>query len=95
MIPTHFGIYPDAEAHLAFGLRLLEETSAWLERVMASGPDLSALRREFEAWMAERGRAAGLSADVLAAYEAEGPNAFAATGLERYWRKVRNAPDGM
>jgi glyoxylase-like metal-dependent hydrolase (beta-lactamase superfamily II) len=89
--PTHFGVYEDAPAHLTFGLRLLEETAAWLEQVMPAGPTTEELIDQFRTWMWQRGKALGLSDEVLAAYEAGNPASFCVQGLMRYWRKVRQA----
>lgn len=89
---THFGIYADAAAHLDFGLRLLEETSSWLEQVMPAGPNLESLAADFSAWTRRLGRARGLDEATLERYEADGLSPISARGLERYWRKVRSAP---
>lgn len=93
--PTHFGLYDDAPAHLTFGLNLLEETSAWLEKVMPAGPTVDELTVRFRDWMWARGRALGVADEVLSAYEAGNPASFCARGLMRYWQKIRLGESSM
>ncbi len=92
---THFGLYDDAPAHLTFGLRLLEETAAWLEEVMPADPTADELAAQFRAWMWRRGRALGVADEVLSVYEAGNPASFCAAGLMRYWRKTRTLDSSM
>lgn len=92
---SHFGLYDDAPAHLTLGLRLLEETSAWLEQIMPADPTVDELADQFRAWMWRRGQSFGLSDELLAAHEAGNPASFCAQGLMRYWRKVRLGESSM
>jgi hypothetical protein len=49
------------------------------------------LRVQFLDWMGEQGRALGLDAGVVKAYDLANPLGMSADGLYRYWKKVRMA----
>jgi glyoxylase-like metal-dependent hydrolase (beta-lactamase superfamily II) len=89
--PTHFGIYNDAPAHLVLACRDLDAVERWLETVMPGIPDVETLERRFAAWLQERGRALGLDEATLTAYDFASPVQMGASGLFRYWHKVRMA----
>jgi hypothetical protein len=58
---------------------------------MPADPPIEELRRSFTDWMMAEGERMGLSADVVKAYELANPLGMSADGLQRYWKKVRNA----
>ena len=89
LAPTHFGIYNDAAAHLAFAGRALDEVEQWLEMVMPGIPDVEALHGRYVAWLHERGHALGVDESTLTAYDFASPAQMGASGLFRYWHKVR------
>ena len=89
--PTHFGIYPDAGAHLA----MLEETfrsfGSWLDDIMPEGDgNLEALVTD---WVARLAESHGLSTDEIAKYEIANPSYTSAWGIRRYWKKHRAAQE--
>lgn len=88
---THFGIYADAAAHLAFVRDVLDETEQWLEEVMPDIPDVETLRGRYAAWLHERGRQLGLAEETLAAHDEADSVQMEASALFRYWHKVRMA----
>ncbi|MGB8214996.1 MAG: MBL fold metallo-hydrolase [Anaerolineales bacterium] len=88
---THFGIYADAAAHLAFASQALDEMEAWLETVMPGIPDVETLHTRYTAWLHARGLAQGVPESTLAAYDLASPAQMGASGLFRYWHKVRMA----
>ncbi len=90
IVPTHFGIYDDAEWHLAELLKILDEMEAWLETMMKREPNIETLRAEFEALMDAQIRGARLSAEEIEAYTLANPLGMSADGMMRYWKKVRN-----
>ncbi|MFZ5910589.1 MAG: MBL fold metallo-hydrolase [Chloroflexota bacterium] len=90
--PTHFGVFDDADWHLAEVDKNLAEASRWLEEVMPGGHAIEDLRRMFAEWMDAQGRAMGLSAEVAEAFDLANPLGMSADGLFRYWNKVRMAP---
>ncbi|MCF6278416.1 MAG: MBL fold metallo-hydrolase, partial [Anaerolineales bacterium] len=87
--PTHFSIFDNAESHIQSELKIIEDTSAWLEAIMPSEPSTDELGAAFAQWMMEEGRAAGVSEETLQTYEIANPLHMAATGLSRYWKKYR------
>jgi glyoxylase-like metal-dependent hydrolase (beta-lactamase superfamily II) len=88
--PTHFGIYEDPEWQLNEVEKGLNSTMRWLEGVMPSDPSIDELRGAFTEWMISEAERAGLSEEVLKAYEVANPPGMSADGLMRYWKKVRN-----
>lgn len=86
--PTHFGVYPDAQAHLELLGATLEETAAWLESTMPGAGD-SDLGDALTAWMAERAARYGLTEAQLQQYELANPSRTSAGGILRYWTKYR------
>ncbi|MBN2385976.1 MAG: MBL fold metallo-hydrolase [Anaerolineales bacterium] len=95
IIPTHFGIYTDVEKHLTLGLRQLEQTGRWLEKVMPSGPDVPALEALYTERMHQAIAALDLDERQRSAYEGGAPASMAAAGLHRYWHKVRMPAEAM
>jgi glyoxylase-like metal-dependent hydrolase (beta-lactamase superfamily II) len=89
--PTHFGTYADPAWQLDAVERGLGDALAWLKRVMPADPPIEELRAAFTAWVETEGRQVGLSADAARAYELANPPGMSADGLQRYWKKVRNA----
>ncbi|HTX91142.1 MAG TPA: MBL fold metallo-hydrolase [Anaerolineales bacterium] len=86
---THFGIFADAPAHLTYALRMLEDVEAWLDKTMPDVPDVETLISRYIPWLHEIGRAEGLSDELLTAYDQASPANMGASGLLRYWQKVR------
>lgn len=91
VVPTHFGIYDDAEWHLAELQRNLDEIEAWLEKLMPQNPDVETLRAQFEALMDEQIRRFNLSEAEIEAYKLANPLGMSADGMMRYWKKFRAA----
>jgi glyoxylase-like metal-dependent hydrolase (beta-lactamase superfamily II) len=89
--PTHFGIYDDPEWQFDEVEKGLNSVSRWLEAVMPSDPTVEELRGAFTEWMISEAERAGLSEEVLKAYEVANPPGMSADGLMRYWKKVKNA----
>ena len=86
---THFGIYDDAPAHLDLASLYLDEIEKWLELVMPEIPDVETLQERYIAWLHERGRLLGLDEETLTSYDFASPANMGASGLFRYWHKVR------
>ncbi|HUI88949.1 MAG TPA: MBL fold metallo-hydrolase [Anaerolineales bacterium] len=87
--PTHFGIFDDPQWQLDQVEKELNAAEKWLETVMPSNPPIEGLRQQFTDWMNAQGRAQGLSADAVRAYDLANPLGMSADGLMRYWKKVR------
>ena len=89
--PTHFGIYDDVDWQLDEMEKGLDSAARWMEQVMPSEPPIEELRESFTHWAMDEGRSAGLSEDVVKAYEVAKPLGMSADGLLRYWKKMKNA----
>jgi glyoxylase-like metal-dependent hydrolase (beta-lactamase superfamily II) len=89
--PTHFGIFDDPDWQLNEVEKGLHDVSRWLEELMPSDPSIEELRGAFTRWMISDGEKAGLSEEVMEAYELANPPGMSADGLMRYWKKVRSA----
>jgi glyoxylase-like metal-dependent hydrolase (beta-lactamase superfamily II) len=86
--PTHFGIFPDAQAHLAMLEETLVDFGDWLTGIMPDGDEnLEGLVTD---WMAQRAESHGLSAVRNAQYEIANPSHTSAWGVRRYWKKYRS-----
>jgi glyoxylase-like metal-dependent hydrolase (beta-lactamase superfamily II) len=91
LAPTHYGIFGDADWHLWTLLEGLQSTMHWAERVMPADPSIEQLRRDYVEYLEAEGRAAGVGEDVLQVYQIANPTWISADGLQRYWRKHRQA----
>jgi glyoxylase-like metal-dependent hydrolase (beta-lactamase superfamily II) len=89
--PTHFGIFDDAPEHLRALEAELLRTEKWIEAEMPSDPPIEKLRDDFTAWTMTEARGAGVGAETLIAYSLANPLGMSADGIQRYWRKVRQA----
>ena len=89
--PTHFGIFDDPDWQLNVLEKELDAVSRWLDEVMPADPPIEELRQMFSDWMDEQALASGLSETVTKVYEVANPVGMSADGLQRYWRKIRQA----
>lgn len=89
--PTHFGIFDDPEWQLNELEKELDAVSRWLDTVMPADPPIVELRQSFSDWMDEQALASELSETVTNVYEVANPVGMSADGLQRYWRKYRQA----
>jgi len=85
---SHFGLYPDALAHWALLLRLLDETEVWLRANMDANPPLETLTARYTSWLRQQGLALGIDPAVLDEYDQANPALMNLLGLQRYWQKV-------
>jgi glyoxylase-like metal-dependent hydrolase (beta-lactamase superfamily II) len=86
---THFGLFQDASTHLMMARQFLDEVEAWLEAAMPSIPDVETLKTRYVDWLHERGRVLKLDEKTMNMYDFAGPADMGASGLFRYWHKVR------
>ena len=88
---THFGIFDDPDWQLNELEKTLDDVSRWLDKVMPADPPIEELREKFSDWMDEQALASGLSEEVTKVYEIANPVGMSANGLQRYWKKYRQA----
>ncbi len=86
---AHFGIFEDAALHLGLARQYLDEVEQWLEWVMPEVQDVEELQARYVEWLHRRGRESGLDEATLTTYDYASPVQMAASGLFRYWHKVR------
>jgi glyoxylase-like metal-dependent hydrolase (beta-lactamase superfamily II) len=88
--PTHFGIYSDADWHLAALSKVIDEVENWMEKTMPADPPIEELEEIFTEWARQRSLAAGIGLEQIQAYEAANPSWMSPFGIQRYWRKYRS-----
>jgi glyoxylase-like metal-dependent hydrolase (beta-lactamase superfamily II) len=89
--PTHFGLFDDPSRHLAALEQSLDDTEAWLSKVMPADPPLEALSDLFLEWMRACSLDDGLDERTMEAYELVNPSWMSPMGMQRYWKKHRQA----
>lgn len=89
IIPTHFGIYPDATWHLQAVLAALDEVEAWVVARMPYNPSLEDLRQQFIEFEQMRAENYGLEKSLVENQQIANPSFMSADGIFRYWNKYR------
>jgi glyoxylase-like metal-dependent hydrolase (beta-lactamase superfamily II) len=90
IVPTHFGIYPDAEWHLQAVLDALDEVEAWMESNLPLNPSPDDLRKDFIEFDGMRAINNGIGKATADAQQIANPAFMSADGILRYWNKYRN-----
>lgn len=93
---THFGPFSDVDAHLDTLEATLSDWAEWMRRQLKEGKSREAIVPEFEAYVGEQLRRAGLSEAEVQEYEFADPSWMSVDGLMRYWSKFHPeevAPD--
>jgi glyoxylase-like metal-dependent hydrolase (beta-lactamase superfamily II) len=86
---TQFGLFQDASAHLMMARQFLDDVERWLDAAMPAIPDVETMKDRLKTWLHERGRALKFDERTLTMYDFSGPEDIGASGLFRYWHKVR------
>ena len=89
IIPTHFGIYTDAEWHLQAVLNELDEVEAWMEAKLPLNPSLEDLRHQFIEFEQIRADKYGIDRAIVTTQQIANPSFMSADGILRYWNKYR------
>lgn len=87
--PTHFGIFPDAHAHLRWLARELDAVENWMKEILPAEPTTEEIDNCFQGWMKQRSEEDELSETLIKEYEFANPSWMSAPGMQRYWRKYR------
>ena len=87
--PTHFGIFDDADWHLAALGKALDEVEAWMETVMPSDPAIEIINKEFIEWSRQRSIRERVQPELIEEYELANPSWMSSHGIQRYWKKFR------
>jgi len=89
--PTHFGIFPDAHAHLGWLAKELDAVDNWMTDYMPAEPSVEEIDTHFREWMKERAEKDELDEIQIQEYELANPSWMSAPGMQRYWRKYRTS----
>ena len=89
IIPTHFGVYPDASWHLQAVLEELDEIEEWIEAKLPLKLSLEDLRQQFIQFEHTRANKYGVEKTVVEAQQIANPSFMSADGIFRYWNKYR------
>jgi glyoxylase-like metal-dependent hydrolase (beta-lactamase superfamily II) len=89
--PTHFGLFFDPGWHLNALEKALDEVEEWMETIMPQEPEIEELKEDVTEWARERSLEGGVDPKIIEAYETANPSWMSAYGIQRYWRKFRNA----
>lgn len=87
--PTHFGIYSDANWHLAELTRILDQIEEWMDKIMPSDPSIDTLRKLFIEFEDRRAEEAGIGIEAAENQQIASPSFMSADGIQRYWKKYR------
>jgi len=90
IIPTHFGIYPDADWQLKAVLEALDEVEAWMETKLLMNLPIEDLRTYFIEFEQNRAFNNGFTKTITDAQQIANPPFMSADGILRYWIKYRN-----
>ena len=91
IIPTHFGVYNDAEWHLQAVLDGVDEIEAWMLVRLPLNPSLEELHQQFIEFEQARAQQNGIEPEVAEAQQIANPSFMSADGILRYWNKYRQA----
>jgi glyoxylase-like metal-dependent hydrolase (beta-lactamase superfamily II) len=91
IIPTHFGIYTDAEWHLQAVLNELDEVEAWMEARLPFNPSVDDLHQQFTEFEQMRAGKYGVEKVIAEAQQVANPSFMSADGIQRYWNKYRKS----
>ena len=91
IIPTHFGVYPDAEWHLNAVLEFLDIVESWIEETMVLALSPEEIRNAFIQFESMRAQQAGLQDVSIDAQQTANPSVMSADGIYRYWNKYRRS----
>jgi glyoxylase-like metal-dependent hydrolase (beta-lactamase superfamily II) len=93
IVPTHFGVYDDADWHLQAILDGLDEVEKWMEAILPSEPSLEVLRQEYIEFERMRSERYGISEEIALGQQIANPSFISADGILRYWNKYRKSAE--
>lgn len=92
---THFGEFTDVDGHLDALEDTLSDWAEWMRRRLKERKSREAIVPEFEAYVSEQLRRAGLSEAEVQEYEFADPSWMSVDGLMRYWSKFHPEEVGL
>ena len=91
IIPTHFGVYPDADWHLNAVLEELTALNVWMETILSSNPSQEEFRCQLAEFEQLRANNLGVEKSTVEAQQIANPSFMSADGIMRYWNKYRKS----
>ncbi len=88
---THFGIFPDAMKHFDHVDSALAEIGFWINQNLPRNPPPEDIHRLFVLMEDERSEQFGLDTTARQLYDLANPTSMSANGIQRYWKKYREA----
>jgi len=89
IVPTHFGVFTDAKAHLSMARQILDENERWMEQALIGDTSIEDLREQYITFLHKQGLSLGVSEETLQISEIANPSRMGADGIHRYWNKFR------
>ena len=89
LAPTHFGLFPDPDWHLAAVETALDEIDQWIVATPLDQLSPDEVNQHFLAWNRLRSMYAGVEPAILDIYETVCPSWMTSQGILRYWQKYR------
>lgn len=90
IIPTHFGIYDDAEEHIQKAINFLDDLNVWLIATMPFSLSFEDFKKKYSTWLIDRLSNRKNLNQQSDQYELINPLGMSASGIYRYWNKNRN-----
>lgn len=87
--PTHFGLFPDPEAHLSSLMHILDELDVWIDTYLPQELPLEKLTTFWQEWIEKQASLQRINPDLNVVYETAIPSWMSLQGIMLYWRKVR------
>jgi glyoxylase-like metal-dependent hydrolase (beta-lactamase superfamily II) len=91
IIPTHFGVYPDADWHLNAVLDELKALDAWMEITLNLNPTQGEFRSKLIEFEQMRANICGVDKGTVETQQIANPSSMSADGIMRYWNKYRKS----
>ncbi len=91
IIPTHYGVYPDADWHLNAVIDELEALDVWMETTLKSDPSQEEFRRQLVEYEQLHANNLGVEKVTVEAQQIANPSSMSADGIMRYWNKYRKS----
>jgi len=89
IVPTHFGVYPDAPWHLQAVLDELDEVESWIKETLPLNPSQEDLRLQFIEFEHDRAQKYNIEQTTFEDQQIANPSFMSADGIYRYWNKYR------
>lgn len=87
--PTHFGLFPDPQNHLASLLHTIDEVDVWIDTYLPQDLPPEKLSSLWFEWIEKQSISQGIDPNLLTTYETAIPSWMSIQGIMIYWQKVR------